>query len=254
VSLWTLTLRRLQAGSKHRRRSDSLGGSFVRRRCFWRSVCEEIKEGVRTAGVSLGSCPCSAPVVVDDAGAVCGRAGARAKNRESFAGDRRGALPPGQFQTGTGSGAGSVRAPVTKGGWLPAASVSGDHHSPGASDCGPQTVTGSEPAGTLEAHASQVASGTIDNHSWSLWSKHGQSGANGLETGGIVFDGTAHGRCPGFPNPAEMELLDPSGGGHGLAYGVVGYPGAAKIDIYRGTVETLGGERLRRPVSLRCQP
>ena len=68
-----------------------------------------------------------------------------------------------------------------------------------------------------------------------MWSKHGQSGANALENGSIVVDGTAHGLCPGFPNPGEMELLDPNRGGHGLAYGIVGYAGAAKIDIYRST-------------------
>ncbi len=136
-------------------------------------------------------------------------------------------------------------APVSKGGWLPAGDVSGDHHSPGASDCGPQTVTGSESAATLEANASQVASGSVDGHSWSLWSEDGESGSDALENGGIVVDGTAYGLCPGFPNPAEMELLEPSGGGQGLAYGVVGYPGAAKIDIYQGTAETFEqGKRL----------
>ena len=80
-----------------------------------------------------------------------------------------------------------------------------------------------------------MASGSVDGHAWSVWSKHGQSGANGLETGGVVVDGVAHGLCPGFPNPGEMELLEPSGGGDGIAYGVVGYPGTAKVAIYRDT-------------------
>jgi hypothetical protein len=153
------------------------------------------------------------------------------------------ALPPGQFNNGPG-GPGGGLPPTPKGGWLPAGSVTGNHHSPGASDCGPQTVTGSEPAATLEAQATQVASGTVAGHSWSLWSKRGQSGGDALENAGIVVDGVAHGLCPGFPNPAELELLDPSGGGNGIAYGVVGYPGAAKVKIYRGTVQTFDRGRL----------
>jgi hypothetical protein len=121
------------------------------------------------------------------------------------------------------------------GGWLPASDVSGDHHSAGASDCAPQTTTGSGSASALEAGSTKVASGSVDGHAWSLWSKNGQSGANGLETGGVVVDGTAHGLCPGFPNPGEMELLEPAGGGNGIAYGVVGYPGTARVAIYRDT-------------------
>jgi hypothetical protein len=32
-----------------------------------------------------------------------------------------------------------------------------------------------------------------------------------------------------------MELLEPSGGGDGIAYGVIGYPGTAKVAIYQDT-------------------
>ena len=142
---------------------------------------------------------------------------------------------PDKFQTGNGGG-GRLSMPVApKGGWLPASDVSGDHGSPGASNCSPQTTSGSESASTLEAGATKVASGSVDGHAWSLWSKNGQTGANGLETGGVVVDGTAHGLCPGFPNPGEMELLETSGGGNGVAYGVVGYPGTAKVAIYSDT-------------------
>jgi hypothetical protein len=119
-----------------------------------------------------------------------------------------------------------------KGAWLPAGDVSGDHQSPGASSCAPQTTSGSESASTLESSATKVASGSVGGQSWSVWSKKGQSGSNGIENGGIVINGVAHGLCPGFPNPGEMELLDPSGGGNGVAYGVVGYPGTAKVAIY----------------------
>ena len=141
---------------------------------------------------------------------------------------------PNKFQSANGGGGAPAPAP-SKGGWLPASDVSGDHQSPGASDCAPQTTSGSESASALEAGATKVASGSVGGHAWSVWSKNGQRGANGLETGGVVVDGTAHGLCPGFPNPGEMELLEPSGGGDGIAYGVVGYPGTARVAIYRDT-------------------
>jgi hypothetical protein len=151
---------------------------------------------------------------------------------------------PDKFQSLSGGG-GRISTPtlanttptLDKNGWLPASDVSGGGGIDN-SECGPQTVSGSEPASALEAAATKVASGSVAGHSWSVWSKNGQTGANGIENGGIVVDGTAHGLCPGFPNPAEMEMLEPSGGGNGLAYGVVGYAGAAKVDVYRGTAET----------------
>src|SRR6202034_2303063 len=84
----------------------------------------------------------------------------------------------------------------------------------------------------------------IDGHSWSVWSKKGVRGGAGLEEGGVIVDGVAHGLCAGFPNPAEMELLDPSGGGDAIAYGVVGYPGAAKIAIYTSAAGSFNAEKL----------
>jgi hypothetical protein len=151
---------------------------------------------------------------------------------------------PDKFQSLSGGG-GRISTPtlansaptLDQNGWLPASDVSGGGGIDN-SECGPQTVSGAEPASTLEATATKVASGTVDGHSWSVWSKNGQTGANGLENGAVVVDGTAHGLCPGFPNPAEMEMLEPSGGGNGLAYGVVGYTGTAKVDVYRGTAES----------------
>ena len=110
--------------------------------------------------------------------------------------------------------------------------------------CSPQTMTGSESTAALEADATRVGSGSIDGHSWSVWSKNGVKGGPGLEEGGVVIDGVAHGLCDGFPNPAEMELLDPSGGGDAIAYGVVGYPGAAKVDIYASTAGTFDADKL----------
>jgi hypothetical protein len=96
----------------------------------------------------------------------------------------------------------------------------------------------------LEADATRVGSGSTDGHSWSVWSKKGVKGGPGLEEGGVIVDGVAHGLCAGFPNPAELELLDPSGGGDAIAYGVVGYPGAAKVDIYASTAGTLEAGKL----------
>src|SRR6202044_2066708 len=101
-------------------------------------------------------------------------------------------------------------APLTNG-WLPASDISGGGGIDN-SNCGPQTTSGSESASTLEASATQVASGSTAGQRWSLWRRNGQSGAPALEDGGVVVGGVAYGLCPGFPNPAEMELLEPSGG------------------------------------------
>ena len=89
-----------------------------------------------------------------------------------------------------------------------------------------------------------MASGSTDGQHWSVWSKNGQSGATGLEDGGVVVDGVAHGLCPGFPNPAEMEMLEPSGGGDGIAYGVIGYAGTAKVAIYSDTFGSFATTKL----------
>ena len=94
------------------------------------------------------------------------------------------------------------------------------------------------------ASATEVASGTIEGLSWSLWSKTGQHGADGLEDGGLVVNGTAYGLCPGYPNPAELEMLDPGAGEDGIVYGVVGYPGSAKVDIYASKVGTFDRGKL----------
>jgi hypothetical protein len=133
--------------------------------------------------------------------------------------------------------------PGTSSGWLPSGEVSGG----GGVDsfrCSPQTMTGSESTATLTADATRVASGSTDGHSWSVWSKNGVKGGAGVEEGGVVIDGVAHGLCAGFPNPAEMELLDPSGGGDAIAYGVVGYPGPAKVAIYTSTAGTFNADKL----------
>lgn len=134
-------------------------------------------------------------------------------------------------------------APGTISGWLPSVDVSGG----GGVDafrCSPQTMSGSESTAKLKSDATQVGSGSTDGRSWSVWSKKGVKGGSGLEEGGVIIDGVAHGLCAGFPNPAEMELLQPRGGGDAIAYGVVGYPGAAKVDIYTSKFGTFDAEKL----------
>ena len=144
------------------------------------------------------------------------------------AGSRTSSSRPTEAEGGGGGGGALTN------GWLPASDIGGGGGIDN-SNCGPQTTSGSESASTLEASATKVASGSTAGQNWSLWSKNGQSGATGLEDGGVVVDGVAHGVCPGFPNPAEMELLEPSGGGDGIAYGVIGYTGTAKVAIYSDT-------------------
>jgi hypothetical protein len=127
-------------------------------------------------------------------------------------------LSPGQFPSGFGSGPGRgiARVPLSN------------------SDCSPRTdaTASGGPASTLTSHATEVTSGTVDGHTWSLWSANGQSGATGLENGGLLIDGHEYGLCPGYPNPAELELADIDG--QAIVYGVVGYHGLAKIQLYTG--------------------
>lgn len=87
---------------------------------------------------------------------------------------------------------------------------------------------------TLMSSATQVASGTTDGHSWSLWSANGESGASALEDGGLVLDGHEFGICPGYPNPAELEMLNVDS--QAIVYGVIGYPGLATLNLSVGTI------------------
>jgi hypothetical protein len=47
--------------------------------------------------------------------------------------------------------------------------------------------------------------------------------------GGAVLGATA----PGYPNPAELEMID--SGSNSIVVGVVGYPGLATVDLSEGT-------------------
>ena len=147
-------------------------------------------------------------------------------------------LPPGQFQnnssggggSGSGAGAGSVNVPDD------------------SSTCSPTTSASSSggPASALMSNGTEVAQGTLDGESWSLWSANGQSGAQGIEDGGLVLGGRAYGLCPGYPNPAEMQLVD--AGSQGVVVGVVGYPGLARVSLSESTAGTFDvGQTLPSP-------
>jgi hypothetical protein len=161
--------------------------------------------------------------------------------------------PGGGGPGGGGPGGGGPGGGGPGGGGLNGGGAGGGSNGPPGfpapdSDCFPRTnaATSGGPAATLTSTATEVAHGTVAGHSWSLWSAHGQSGANGLEDGGLVIDGRAYGLCPGFPNPAELELADV--GASGLVYGVIGYPGLATVHLYTSTVGTFDtGQALPAP-------
>jgi len=128
-------------------------------------------------------------------------------------------LPAGQFPTGS---------PVSAS--APAASAAA-----GDSACSPTTdpATSGGPASVLSNTDTEVAHGTVEGQGWSLWSAPGQAGATGLEDGGLVLSGRAYGLCPGFPNPAEFEMID--AGSDAIVTGVIGSPGRASVDLSVGT-------------------
>jgi hypothetical protein len=148
-------------------------------------------------------------------------------------------LPPGQFQNGFGNGSASIGSRSAAN----AVNVPND-----TSNCSPTTdpsSSGGPPAAVIST-ATEVASGTIQGQPWSLWSAKGQSGADGIENGGLVLDGRAYGLCPGYPNPAELQLID--AGPNGVVAGVVGYPGLARVSLSEGNVGTFDvGQPLPTP-------
>jgi hypothetical protein len=130
---------------------------------------------------------------------------------------------------------GVARHPVVGDDALAYPQISAADDPDGAAICAPTTnaaTSGGSPA-ALEQGATQVASGTIAGEPWSLWSENGQSGATALEDGGLVLGGNEYGLCPGYPNPSETEMIDT--GGEAVIYGVVNYPGLAKVTIGTGS-------------------
>jgi YVTN family beta-propeller protein len=94
-----------------------------------------------------------------------------------------------------------------------------------ASSCSPVEGerTSGEPAAGFTSQAIKVASGSANGSSWTLWVKRGLAEPTALEDGGLVISGRWYGLCAGFPNIAEMELID--AGSHGIAYGYMAVPG-----------------------------
>ena len=116
------------------------------------------------------------------------------------------------------------------------------------STCAPTTdpTTSGAAASTLPGDWPVVASGVVEGMSWSLRAASGESGANAIENGALVLDGRAYGLCPGYPNPAELELIDMGTGG--VVAGVVGYPGMATVNLSQSTANTFDvGQALPSP-------
>ncbi len=106
------------------------------------------------------------------------------------------------------------------------------------STCAPTTspATSGGTASSVPGTGPVLATGTVEGMNWSLLGANGQSGANAIENGALVLGGRAYGLCPGYPNPAELELID--AGASGIDVGVVGYPGKATVDIAESTAGT----------------
>ena len=115
------------------------------------------------------------------------------------------------------------------------------------SHCSPRTIAHESGASaTVIAHAAQAGAGQLGGYGYSIWSADGKAGAAGLEDGGLLVDGRAYGMCPGFHNPAELEMIDI--GPQALVYGVVGYPGLATVSLYSSTAGTFDrGTQLPAP-------
>lgn len=125
-------------------------------------------------------------------------------------------------------------ASATSGSGSSSASVGYD----GPAICSPTTdaaTSGGSPQALMRA-AHEVAHGSIEDKAWSLWSAKDQSGAAGLEDGGIVFNGREYGLCAGYPNPSETEMIDTGAGA--IVYGVVDYPGLATVQISTGSINS----------------
>jgi DNA-binding beta-propeller fold protein YncE len=98
-------------------------------------------------------------------------------------------------------------------------------------DCSQQATSADsgQPAVPLTSSEVKVASGLVGGQPWSLWAKRGDAGVAGVENGGLVLGGRWYGLCPGFPNPAEFEVID--AGSQGIVYGYVANPGHYAIKL-----------------------
>jgi hypothetical protein len=102
------------------------------------------------------------------------------------------------------------------------------------SACAPAVVASAsgQPAGPLTRASVHVASGSVGGQAWSLWSRKGVAGVTGIEDGGLVLGGRWYGLCAGFPNVAEMELIN--AGTRGIDYGFVQFPGKIAVRLASG--------------------
>jgi hypothetical protein len=103
------------------------------------------------------------------------------------------------------------------------------------------------PAGPHITRDVKVAAGTIGGQAWSLWSKKGMQGVDGIKNGGLVLSGRWYGLCPLGLSPTGFELIDASSAG--VVYGFVASPGAYAIRLTGRTDRQL----LPQPAILRAQ-
>lgn len=87
------------------------------------------------------------------------------------------------------------------------------------------------PAEGLTGAEVRVASGKVGGKSWSLWSRKGTHGIDGVKDGGLVLSGRWYGLCSfaGGGGPASLELIN--AGPTGLIYGLVASPDNHRLQL-----------------------
>ncbi len=136
--------------------------------------------------------------------------------------------------TGSDGEWGSGQDQWTMGGFGLGGSGGGGGGAAEQSTCGPRVTpaTSGQPAAKFTSASTELASGTVDGMSWSVWGKKGVAEPTALEDGGVVLNNRWYGLCPGFPNVFETELANL--GPHGIDYGFVAYPGRAQVKLTSG--------------------
>ena len=89
---------------------------------------------------------------------------------------------------------------------------------------GPTRLDSGLPAAGRTTADVRVASGTVGGQPWSLWSRKGAHGIDGVKDGGLVLSGRWYGLCSslGGVGPASLELINASP--DGVIYGLVASP------------------------------
>jgi hypothetical protein len=134
--------------------------------------------------------------------------------------------------TATGSATGSLKFGTCKPGHAVAITRTEDLTSSRSQSV--ESVLGCNPSATLQDSGSpvggltsadlKVASGSVGGQPWSLWSRKGVRGIDGVKSGGLVVSGRWYGLCStyGGNGPASLELIN--AGGSGVVYGLVVSP------------------------------